>query len=165
MTLFPIAALAPAVLAALILGAPAARAQDGVLVNPARRPPPACNGLAGLYDDGRTVHVARDGRSVSILVSPRLPLARGTCRADTVRVDFGSGQMLDGVHDGRVLRWPTAASGASGAEPVLGPPIRTSPKVAGRGPSTSLLRSCSMTRNGRYSPMGRTRGRHGQQGL
>jgi hypothetical protein len=94
-----------AVLVALVAVPSLASAQEGVLVRPALRPPPPCNGVAGLYDGGRTVHVGKDGRTVRILVSPRLPMVYGQCAGPRLAVAFGGGGATEGTFDGRAIVW------------------------------------------------------------
>jgi hypothetical protein len=96
-----------AIAGALALAGSSATAQtDGPRRPPVvRHAPPACNGVSGLYDGGSTIHVARDGRSVQVMVSPRRPLVFGTCRGDRITVTFRDGRVISGVFDGRTLAW------------------------------------------------------------
>lgn len=68
------------------------------------RPPP-CNGISGLYNGGSTVNVARDGRSVQVMVNPRRPLAFGTCRGNRITVNFRDDRVISGVFDGQTIFW------------------------------------------------------------
>lgn len=94
---------------ALCLAASSTTAQtwDGGPPRPplVRRAPPPCSGISGLYNDGSTVNVARDGRSVQVMVSPRRPLAFGTCNGNRITVNFRDDRVISGVFDGRTIFW------------------------------------------------------------
>lgn len=107
---FPRRRLAPAVAAVLLaVTASAAAAQgpgEGVLRGPViRRAAPPCDGMSGLYQGGMTVNVARDGRTVQVMVSPRRPLAFGTCRGNRLTINFTDDRVISGVYDGRSIFW------------------------------------------------------------
>lgn len=70
-----------------------------------RHAPPPCNGISGLYNGGSTVNVARDGRSVQVMVNPRRPLAFGTCRGNRITVNFRDDRVISGVFDGQTIFW------------------------------------------------------------
>lgn len=69
------------------------------------RPAAPCEGVSGLYQGGMTVNVAKDGRAVQVMVSPRRPLAFGTCRGNRLTVNFTDDRVISGVYDGRAIFW------------------------------------------------------------
>lgn len=78
----------------------------GILRPPVvRHAPLPCNGISGLYNDGSTINVAKDGRSVQVMVNPRRPLAFGTCRGNRITVNFRDDRVISGVFDGRTIFW------------------------------------------------------------